>query len=254
MEILIDVVIVFFIPLMVYRGYRRGAIYTFMTLWAVFFAFCAAVFLSENFSEPVSRLVQPVVKGEIITVLEEALKYEDVIIEKDGSGTVELEDESGVYAFIQPEYLTMTRALEILSNSRALERWAGFVEQARKSLYIAAPTFDGSVTEEISTVMGREMSRVWILAISFTVITALWLLLTRRFNIKFEGETAQMNGYAGAVIGFCASLLLIYIVAWITSGTLIKPSGVSSTMLYEFFATFNPMDGVAERYMVELDI
>lgn len=254
MEILIDVVIVFFIPLMIYRGYRRGAIYTFMTFCVVFFAFCAAVFLSKNFTEPVGRFLQPVVKREIVAVLEESLKFEDIIIEYDGTGTVELEDESGVYSFIQPEYLTMTRAFQILSTARDLEDWSGFVEQARKSLYITAVTFEGSVTEEISSVMGREMARVWILAISFTVITALWLLLTRRFNIKFEGETAQMNAYAGAVIGFCASILLIYIFAWITSGTIIKPSGVTSTMLYEFFSTFNPLDNVAQRYMVELDI
>ncbi len=254
MEILIDVAILFFIPFMMYRGFRRGAIYSFMTFIAVFSAFCFAVLLSENFSEPVGRLIQPVVKQEIVTVLEDALKFEDIIIEQDSTGTVELEDESGLYTFIQPEYLTMTRALQILSNARGLDQWAGFVEQARKSLYIAAVTFEGSVTEEISSVMGREMARTWILAISFTVLTALWLLLTRRFKIKFEGETAKIDSYAGTVIGFCVSLLMIYIFAWITSGTIIKPSGVSSTMLYEFFATFTPLDSIAQRYMVELDI
>lgn len=254
MEILIDVAIVAFIPLMVYRGYRRGAIYTFMTSIVVFTAFCAAVFLSENFSESVGRLIQPVVKREIVTVLEEALKFEDVIVDHDGIPTVEVEGENEPYAFTKQEYLSMTRALEILSTSRAMDRWAGFVEQTRKSLYIAAVTFDGAVTTEISTVMGEEMARVWIMVISFTVLTALWLLMTRRLKLKFEGETAIVNANAGAVIGFCLSILLIYVFAWMTSGTIVKPSGVTSTMLFEFFSTFNPLENTAHRYMVEIDI
>lgn len=255
MEILIDLAIVAFIPFMIFCAYHRGAIYTVFTLISIILSFSAAVFFSVNLSEPVGRLIQPVVKKELISVLENALRYENIIIETPVPSTGnESEEEEEVQTLIQPEYLSMVRALQLLKSDRSLDKWRGFVEQAENELYAQAYLFSGSVTVEISSVMGEEMARVCIFIMVFCLLFSMWLLLTRRFKVKFEGDTALIHSYVGAFLGFIAALLLIYVFAWITKGTILSSSSVTKTVLYEFFAKNTPLDLIAGKYMVLLDL
>lgn len=263
METLIDLGIVIFIPFMVYRGFRRGTVYSLMTYLVVFLSFSCAVFLSENFSEQVGRLIQPVVKTKIVAALEDGLKFENIIIERPSSAqneeetseeTTEETTEEVTPPFAQPDYLTITRALQVLSNSYAVSDWKGFVDHAQSKLLFTSVDFTGSVTTEISSVMAQEMARVGILAITFTMLFSLWLLLMRRFKITFKGDTQKMDGYAGAVLGFMVGMLLVFVFAWITRYTLISSTGVSRTLFYEGFARFTPLDSLAEKFKVLLDL
>lgn len=249
METLIDLGIIVFLPFMVYRGYRRGAVYTLMTFFTVYIAFSGAVLMSVNFSEPVGRLIQPIVKKEIVLALEDGLQFENVIIDK----PVTTEEEENT-SYFKPDYLTMSKALQVLSTSRMLSDWEGFVDAANDALYLRAGSFTGSVTDEISTVMGREMARVVILMITFNLIMAVWLLATRRFKMNFEGDAAKMNGYTGAVMGFMTGMLLVSAFAWITRDTIVPSSGVSRTVLYEIFAIYSPLEAIAANYTIQLDL
>lgn len=252
MEIWIDVVILLFIPLMMYRGYRRGGILTLMTFFTIFVAFIGASFLANNFAQPVGRLVQPVVKEMITDILEDALKYENIIIE---APTESVESEEGQNSLYSQEYLSMTRAIQILTQSHELDKIEGFVTIAWNTLVLEAKEYTGSVTDGISTVIGFEIARVGIFIMSFLVLFILWLLLTRAINFAFKlPGLSQVNAITGAGIGLFMALLLVYIFAWITNGTIIASDGVARTFLYRFFANNSPLDFIASTYEINLDV
>lgn len=249
MEVLIDLGIVIFIPLMIFRGYRRGGILSLMSFLTIFVAFSGATILSVNFCEPVGRLVQPVVKEIITDVLYDALKNENIIIDATISTTKESEDGSTA------EYLTLTRAFQILTASKDIDKLDGFVQTAKETLLLGTVQMSGSATEMISTVIGREIARVGIFLISFALIMAFWMLLTRAIKIilKIPGFK-EANAYAGAIIGFMMGILLVFVFAWITKGTIISWESMSRTMLYEYFAKNTPMDMLAQAYEINLDL
>ncbi|MFI3252833.1 MAG: hypothetical protein R3Y63_00625 [Eubacteriales bacterium] len=251
METLIDLVIVIFIPIMMYRGYRRGGILTLMTFFTLFVAFHGAVFLSTNLAEPVGRFIQPIVKDVITDVLEDALKFENIVIEAP-SNTNEIEEEESTTT---QEYLTMARAFQILIKSQDLAKIEGFIDKARTELLTGAQEQIGSVTDGISSVIGLEIARVVTFSLSFSVLFIFWLLLTRAINIVFKiPGLAQVNAISGACIGLFLALMLVYVFAWITPGGIIPWSDVEKTLLFEYFAKKNPLELLAPNYQVELDI
>ncbi len=256
MESWIDFAIVLFIPLMMYRGYRRGAIMMIMTFCTIFVAFFGATFLSNNFSDSVGRLIQPVIKDMITEVLEDRLKHENIIIEAPTETLVEeTTEEEGTVSLVPQEYLTLSRALQILTSSQQLTQIEGFVDMASDALLFGGVSYIGSVTDGISTVIAKEIARVLIFTSSFLVIFILWLLLTRALKLMFKiPGLSQANVAVGTGIGLFLALLLVYVFAFITRGGLIAWDDVEKTILFEYFAKYNPLDSLAQSYQVDLDL
>lgn len=251
MEVLIDLGIVAFIPIMMYRGFRRGGIVTLMSFFTIFVAFIGATFLSYNFCEPVGRLVQPVVKTAITEALETALAHEEISIEPPAI----VVNESGEQIESTETYLSLSRALQLLTTTAGIEKIDGFLNSAKDSLMFVAIDYKGSATDAISTVVGREIARVAIFFVSFLLIMAIWLLATRAVNFVFKvAGVAQINAIAGAGIGFLTAILLVYVFAWATRGTLVSWDGVNRTFLYQHFAYYTPLDLIADHYTIELDL
>lgn len=255
MESWIDFIIVLFIPLMMFRGYRRGGIMMIMTFCTIFVAFFGACFLSNNFSDSVGRLVQPIIKDMITEVLEDRLKHENILIEAPTDTVVGDGTEEGVVSLIPQEYLSLSRALEILTSSQQLTQIEGFVAVAREALLFEGESYIGSVTDGISTVIAKEIARVLIFISSFLVIFILWLLLSRAMKIVFKlPGLSQVNVAVGTGLGLFLALLLVYVFAFITRGGLISWDDVEKTILFEYFAKYNPLDGLAQSYQVDLDL
>lgn len=256
METLIDLGIVVFLPLMIYRGYKRGVIMGICGVLTLYMAFMGASFLSNNFHEPVGRLIQPVVKQMIVEVLEEQLKNENIIVEAPvealGSGLI---PEDTVQVEGSKEYLSLSRALSLLGASHDLEKLHGFVAMAEKALNEQPGNYVGSVTDMISTVIGREIARVVVFSVSFLLCMTLWLLFSRVLVSVFQLPIlAEINGYLGAAVGFILAIFLIYVFAWATGGTVIDWDGVEHTVLYEFFVKTSPLDALAQASSISLDL
>lgn len=253
METLIDLGIIIFIPLMVIRGYFRGGILSICSFFTVFVAFMGATLISNNFCEPVGRLVQPVIKTAIMDVLETRLAYENIIIEKP-TENVETEEE-GESAWNAPEYLSMTRAIQILEGDYSLEKIHGFLDVARDTLLYNSGQYVGSVTDVISTVLGREIARVGIFVVSFILTMAVWLLFSRILAkiFKFPG-LAEINAIVGAGMGFFMGVLLVSVFAWATGGGIIPYEGVERTIIYEFFVKYSILDSLALASSINLDL
>lgn len=255
METLIDVGILIFIPIMVYRGYRRGGILTICGFATVFVAFMGATYLSNNLCDPVGRLLQPVIKESITQVLEEALRFENILVEAPqevlSNNPVQVPEDAAP----TQEYVTMTRALSILEKSIDLEPIEGFIAMAKETLVRFEDQYVGSVTDIISTVLGREIARVGIFCVSFLFLVSMWLLFSRILAaiFKFPG-LAEMNAIVGAGMGFFLAILLVSVFAWATGGGIIPWEGVERTVLYEFFVKNCPLEGVAKAYSVDWDL
>lgn len=256
METLIDLGIVAFIPIMIYRGYKRGIIMGICGFLSIYVSFMGASFLSNNFYEPVGRLVQPVVKEIIVDVLEEQLQFENILVEAPvealGSGLVpgEYMETEGVQ-----EYLGLNRALSLLGSSEKLKKYHGFISIAEDILTTQSSHYVGSVTDVISTVIGREIAKLMVFSVCFVLALTLWLLFSRVLVLVFQLPVlAEINGYLGAALGLFLALFVIYVFAWVTGGTLISWAGVERTVLYEFFVKTSPMDALAIATDVSLDL
>lgn len=252
MERWIDFAIVIFIPLMMYRGFRRGGVMMVMTFCTIFVAFFGASFLANNFSDSAGRLLQPIIKEMITEVLEDALKHEDILIEAPKETEVVEENSNPL---IKQEYLSLTRALQILTSSRQLSQIEGFVDLAQETLLFQGVSYVGSVTDGISNVIAREISRALIFIASFLVIFILWLLLTRALKLVFKlPGLSQVNVVVGTTFGLFLALSLVYVFAFATRGGILSWESVEKTILYEYFAKYNPLDTLAENYEINLDL
>lgn len=256
MEAILDFGIAAFIPVVTFIGYRRGGIISICNFLTVFIAFFGAVIISNNFCGPVGRLVQPVLKEVLTTELEKKLAYEDILIEVPMEElSNDLKDsltgeESGVQ-----EVITLERALMVLTSSTNLQYLEGFIAQANKSLWAEAAKYTGSVTELISTVVGREVARVGIFIVSFLVLMAVWLLGTKAIKIAFKMPgLARINAMTGAAMGLLTAVLLVHIFAWITSGGIISEEETKRTVLYEFFAKNALLDSFTTVKNYDLDL
>lgn len=256
MEALLDLVIVLFIPLMAYRGYRRGAVVSVCSFLTVIVAFVGATVLSNNLCDSVGRLLQPVIKEVIVEELESRLQFENILVEAPPevitNNPITVPEDAQVQ---KQEYVTMTRALSILEASVAMEKIEGFIVMAKETLIRYEDQYVGSVADIISTVLGREIARVGIFIISFLFLSAMWLLFSRILValFKFPG-LAEINGIVGGSMGFLSGVLLVCVFAWATGGTVIPWDGVNKTMLYEFFVKNTPLNGLASAYSVPFDL
>lgn len=244
MEAMIDLGILAFLPFMTYRGYRRGGIVSICSFLTIFVAFIGAVFVANNLCDSVGRLVQPVVKEVITTTLEDTLKFEDVLLEPESTDATE---EGGT----KKEVISMSRALYLLEITLKEDRLQGFLDLAKSTVDYNSE----SVTEEISTVIGREIARVVVFIVSFLFIMTFWVLGTRAIKIVFKAPgLAQINGIVGAFFGFFMGLMLVYVFAWATRGGVVPWEEVERTVLYEYFANHTPLDLLAQVSDVELNL
>lgn len=259
MEVFLDLGIVIFIPFMIYRGYRRGAIKALCGFLAVFVAFFGATFLANNLYLPVGRLVQPVVRQVITQVLEETLG-EDVLIEPPvvAEGVDDNPFLSGVVTEEEVEedqYISLDRALGALQTTPQLAFIQGFLQQATDLVEQNKSTLVGSVTEMISTVVGYEIARQGIFVVAFIFLMAIWILFSRVLDkVADLPGLAQINGVIGGLLGFLTGGLLVFVFAWCTRGGVVPTAGVERTTLYELFATYSPLDMLARFSDVELDL
>lgn len=255
MEMLLDLGIVLFIPLMVFRGYRKGAILMLCSFFAIFVAFFGATFLANNLYQPVGRLVQPVVQHFITQVLEEALGGENILINPpeevsgmDNPFTLEEEESEG-------QYVTLERALYVVQQAVELEQIQGFLQQASDLIEENKDELVGSATEVISTVVGYEIARQIIFIVSFVLSMAVWTLFSRVLNgVANLPGLAEVNGVIGGGFGLLSSGLLVFVVAWCTRGGIIPWDSVDKTVLFQFFAYHSPLDLIAGFSQVKLDL
>lgn len=254
METLIDIGILIFIPLMVYRGYRRGAVLSVCGFLSVFVAFAIASSTANNLCDSVGRLVQPVIKEMITDVLEVRLQYQDILIEPEStpmigtsSGDAETEDTR--------EYISVTNALTILEDSVDLKKIHGFIDMAKEIFETEKDKYVGSATDQISTVVGREIARAAIFIIAYVFAMAAWLLFSRMLAVifKFPG-LAQINEIVGGTMGFLLGVSLVSIFAWATGGGIIPLDTVENTFFYEFFVKNNLFDSFASASTINLDL
>lgn len=249
MQVWIDLGIVLFIPFMVFRGYKKGGILTFFSFLTVFVAFGAATVVSTNLCESVGRLLQPAIKASITVVLEDRLKNESIVIEEPQGMS---EEELGLSS---DQYLTMSRALSLLESAVELDKISGFISSARSTLIMNASEYVGSVTDIISTVLGREIARTLLFVCTFVLSMAAWILFSRVLALifKFPG-LKEINEIIGCGIGLFLALLLIFVFAWITAGGIFSWEEVQKTILFEFFVKNNPLDSFASSYSINLDL
>lgn len=254
METLIDIGILIFIPLMVYRGYRRGAVLSICGFLSVFVAFSIASATANNLCDSVGRLVQPVIKEMITEVLEVRLQHQNILIEPEadpltGSSSGDNVSDDGKV------YITVSSALEILEDSVDLKKIRGFIDMATEIFETEKDNYVGSATDQISTVVGREIARAAIFIIAYVFTMAAWLLFSRVLAVifKFPG-LAQINEIVGGTMGFLLGISLISIFAWATGGGVIPQDAVENTLLYEFFVKNNLFNSFDTTSTINLDL
>lgn len=237
---LYDLFILIFIPLLAYRGYKRGAFLSICGFLMCIVAFLGATFVTENLHEPVSRLVQPVVKQAITEVLEEALEGKNLLVEPPDD--LEEGEDPETYQYITVEY-----AFLFLESAPALEKYSGLIQVAKESLTEGVNDFAGSASDVISEFIGTKVARAAIFTVSFLLLLFIWSLSTKTLNLVFKLPfLAEFNQVIGAGIGFCLAVLLIFVGTWVTKGSIIPWSDIDKTLLLQLFAYYNPLESLAQ--------
>lgn len=250
MSLLLDGFILLFIPLLAFRGYKRGAFLSICGFLMIFVAFWGASFLTNNLQVPVGRLIQPVVKMGITTVLEEALEETNLLLESPV-------DDEGNPEELPPntQLISISYAFTFLENAESLSQLSGFIESAKDSLTENVEAQKGEAVDVISEFIGQEVARVALFFVSYLLITFIWALSSKTLNLVLKLPVlSQINGGIGAALGAMIGIFWVYIVIWITKGTIIAWDIIDGSFFANFFAYHSPLDGLAAMTGITLNL
>lgn len=192
-DLLFDIVIVAVLILFAWRGAAKGLILSLCGLAAVFVAFLAAQFISEQFCVPVSNIIRPI----IIQTVRGA----------DAEPDLDPEDPEAAY--------TVDQLLKSIQEEGLFEGFSQFLEEgvAGREVHTGGLL---SPLEALAAYLAKGIARALLFAIVFFGGLLAWFLLSHALDLAFKLPIlAGVNLAGGLVIGLVKGALLSVVLVWL---------------------------------------
>lgn len=187
-----DIILIAVLALFAWRGAAKGLILSLCGLAAVFAAFFAAQFISEQFCVPVSRILRPV----IIQTVRGA----------DAEPETDPEDPESFY--------TVDELLRSIQEQGLFEGFGQFLEQGVAGQEIRA---GGRLSplEALAGYLARGIARALLFSIVFFGGLLVWFLLSHALDLAFKLPIlAGVNLAGGLALGLVKGALVAVVLVW----------------------------------------
>jgi len=242
-SVLLDLVILAVLALAVWRGMRRGLVRTIAGALAIFVAFVGASITVDFLNEPVSRIIQPVIKQGVTEAFQQ----------QTGVG-VQIEDHSGPVLSLPPQedeeeeepeiQVPLDVILEYFEENRYLRPFSHSVKAALDQGLI---NLAASALEAVSTYAAIRIARVLIFIVAFVVLMAVWFFFSRALDLAFRLPVlSSLNSWGGGAAGFLRGALLLWIAAWLLRESVIPQPVIDGSIFLKFFCQNSPLSVLAD--------
>lgn len=199
-DFMLDIIIIAALVLFAWRGAAKGLILSLCGLAAVFVAFFAAQFISEQFCVPVSNIIRPII----------AQSFSDLMPDTQPAAA---EDESDVYAMAFS--YTLDDVLASIQEEGLFEGFASFLEEGVKNNAVEKGGHISPV-DALAGYLARGIARTLLFAIVFFGGLLAWFLLSHALDLAFKLPIlAEVNLAGGLVLGLVKGVLLAMVLVWL---------------------------------------
>ena len=206
-----DIIIVALLALFAWRGASKGLILSLCGLVAVFVAFFAAQFISEQFCAPVASIIRPV----IIQTVRGA----------DAEPAVDPEDPEAGY--------TADELLRSIQEKGLFEGFSEFLEQGVASNAVSHGSM--SPLDALAGYLAKGIARTLLFALVYFGVLLIWFLLSHAMDIAFKLPIlAEVNMAGGLVAGLAKGALLAMVLVWVGQMAGIVPTPPETPVLSLF--------------------
>ena len=187
---LFDIIIIALLALFAWRGASKGLILSLCGLAAVFAAFFAARFVSEQFCQPVGNILRPI----IIQTIRGA-----------GAEPVSLDPEKGY---------TADELLRSIQDKGLYEGFSDFLEQGVANHGVEQGA--RSVMDTLAGYLATGIARVLLFGLVFIGGSLAWFLLSHALDLAFKLPIlSSVNLAGGLILGLVKAALLIMVLVWL---------------------------------------
>lgn len=210
-DYLFDVMIVALLALFAWRGAVKGLILSLCGLAAVFVAFFAAQFVSEQFCVPVSNIIRPI----IIQTVRGA----------DAEPELDPEDPEAAY--------TVDQLLASIQKEGLFEGFSDFLEQGVATDNVGHGPL--SPMDALAGYLAKGVARAALFAIVFFGGLLAWFLFSHALDLAFKLPIlAEVNLAGGLLAGLVKGGLLAVVLVWLGQLAGVVPSPPETPVLSLF--------------------
>lgn len=195
-----DIIIVALLALFAWRGASKGLILSLCGLLAVFVAFFAAQFVSEQFCVPVGNIIRPVITQSFSELMPDAQP-----------ATAEPEPESSPAGFSY----TLDDVLAAVQEEGLFKGFSSFLEEGVQNNAVE-DSGRLSPMDALAGYLSRGIARALLFAIVYFGVLLAWFLLSHAMDIAFKLPIlAEVNLAGGLLVGLVKGALLSIVLVWL---------------------------------------
>lgn len=189
-DILILAVLVFF----AWRGAKKGLILSLCGLAAIFVAFFGAKFVSAEFYEPISNIIEPPIYQSIIGVEPAEPAGEDAA---------------------EPAGDPLPDLLDSIHEAGLFVGFAAFLDSAAENNQLEQ-TATRTAARVLADYLSKMIAKAVLFALTFVVVLLAWFLLGHALDLAFHLPIlSAVNTVGGILLGLIKAILVILVLVWI---------------------------------------
>lgn len=232
-----DLLVILVLALFAYFGYKKGLVLSLCGLLAFFLAMGGAIFISDQFGDTVSGIIQPYVQIQVEQVLDESLT-------EDAPDTETLPPTyvPDVPGYSQPEEdpttaFSLDEILMLLEESEVFTGLQNALEDAIADGTLQVVT---TASAAIAAYLAGEIARLFLFFLSFFLILLVWRLLSHILDLACKLPVLRtLNGAGGLIIGLLKGILFLLVLVWLLSLLdVFTAEQARNTYLYRYFLNF----------------
>lgn len=235
MSIIFDLVLLVFLVIFSWRGYKKGLVPGIAGIILMLLAFFAGNLLANTYSSEFTSMIKPFVEGYTDEVLNDAAKT--VVSEE--LQIYSIEDIISLDPDIVPELSTQAFIGMGIYRSSA--------ERLSLRVHEYMDGSEGTLADAMTTVASSVLAYLLVMVIAVTLILIIFTVLANVFSLSFKlPGIEKIDNITGGALGFFRALMIVFFISLLIGylGMLLPSQTIEKTILLEFFVSKNPLAAI----------
>jgi len=240
LPLILDIAILLVLILCAWRGAVKGFILSLCGLLAVIVAFVGAMWVSNQFSEPAGKFIEPYISGYVEQVLDNSLDQLgfDSIPDAAPDATLspQIPTDGALEIPIDPQAILN----EVLAALKESKLFSGLLERVSEALKADTVTSIDTAVKTASKIISYHIARAALFLLSFILILVLWWLISHALDLAFKLPVLRtFNKAGGFLFGLIKGALILLVACWaIRFFDVIPDETAQQTKLFLYFLNF----------------
>lgn len=240
MVLILDLAVLAVLALCAWRGSAKGLVLTLCSLLAVVVGFVGAFWISDQFSEPVSKFIQPYIQSYVEELLEAPLAQAGDTIASPSPSSPGIPIPSatpGSDTDIEEIQATLDEVLNALGES---ELFSGLFESVSEAVREGTLTVITTAAAAVAGYISLQLARTGLFLLSFVVILVVWWLLSHTLDLAFRLPVLRtLNKTGGLLLGLVKGILILLVACWaLLTFDIVTQEVAQQTYLFRLFLNF----------------